>query len=281
MNLSILYRGPLSSCNYTCNYCPFAKTKNTRKELNKDFDKLTRFIKWVKENNTINFSILFTPWGEALVRGYYQKAIVELSHLENVNKVSIQTNLSCHVSWLSKANLNKVALWTNFHSSQIHVDRFLQQCYKLDMLGVRYSVGVVAFKEEIAGMEYLREKLKSSIYLWANALKKKSDYYSIQEIESISKVDPLFHFNLKTHQSLNEKCSTGEFVFSVDGEGIMYRCHFIKLKIGNIYETNWQTHLMARTCTNESCGCYIGYAHLEKLKLVDYFGSGLLERILL
>ena len=27
MNLSILYRGPLSSCNYACGYCPFAKRR--------------------------------------------------------------------------------------------------------------------------------------------------------------------------------------------------------------------------------------------------------------
>ena len=30
MNLSILYRGPLSSCNYGCEYCPFAKHRETR-----------------------------------------------------------------------------------------------------------------------------------------------------------------------------------------------------------------------------------------------------------
>ncbi|MEN8446791.1 MAG: radical SAM protein, partial [Cyanobacteria bacterium J06555_13] len=29
MNLSILYRGPLLSCNYGCEYCPFAKRQQT------------------------------------------------------------------------------------------------------------------------------------------------------------------------------------------------------------------------------------------------------------
>ena len=45
MNLTILYRGPLSSCNYSCNYCPFAKTKNTKAELAADTEKLNRFVK--------------------------------------------------------------------------------------------------------------------------------------------------------------------------------------------------------------------------------------------
>ena len=31
--LSILYRGPLSSCNYGCEYCPFAKREESRAEL--------------------------------------------------------------------------------------------------------------------------------------------------------------------------------------------------------------------------------------------------------
>ena len=30
---NILYRGPLSSCNYACDYCPFAKRAESRVEL--------------------------------------------------------------------------------------------------------------------------------------------------------------------------------------------------------------------------------------------------------
>ena len=33
LNLSILYRGPLSSCNYDCAYCPFAKQSDSAEEL--------------------------------------------------------------------------------------------------------------------------------------------------------------------------------------------------------------------------------------------------------
>ena len=36
MKLSILYRGPLSSCNYGCEYCPFAKHTETQAEHDAD-----------------------------------------------------------------------------------------------------------------------------------------------------------------------------------------------------------------------------------------------------
>jgi len=47
MNLSILYRGPLSSCNYACGYCPFAKRTETPTELAHDRACLERFVAWV------------------------------------------------------------------------------------------------------------------------------------------------------------------------------------------------------------------------------------------
>ncbi len=91
--INILYRGPLESCNYDCKYCPFAKKKNTREELRYDAACLEKFVAWVTQQNR-DISILFTPWGEALIRRYYQTALVQLSRLVNVKKVAIQTNLS-------------------------------------------------------------------------------------------------------------------------------------------------------------------------------------------
>jgi hypothetical protein len=44
LNLSILYRGPLSSCNYACAYCPFAKRRESSAELTRDRAALARFL---------------------------------------------------------------------------------------------------------------------------------------------------------------------------------------------------------------------------------------------
>ena len=133
--LNLLYRGPLESCNYDCQYCPFAKKKNTRAELFYDKTCLDKFVTWVsKQPYTI--SILFTPWGEALIRNYYQAAIIRLSHFPNVKKVAIQTNLSSKLKWLAAADKSKVALWSTYHPTEIKVDKFVKKCEELIALNL-------------------------------------------------------------------------------------------------------------------------------------------------
>ena len=36
--------------------------------------------------------------------------------------------------------------------------------------------------------------------------------------------------------------------------------------------------LTARPCTNATCGCHIGYVHMNELDLYSVFGDGVLER---
>jgi len=90
---NILYRGSLSSCNYACTYCPFAKTANTREELLADERQLERFVAWVGTQSDRRMGILFTPWGEALLHRYYRRAMLALAAMPHVYRVAIQTNL--------------------------------------------------------------------------------------------------------------------------------------------------------------------------------------------
>lgn len=46
-----------------------------------------------------------------------------------------------------------------------------------------------------------------------------------------------------------------------------------------IEEPGWEQALHPRPCTNQTCGCHIGYVHMDDLKLYDRFGEGVLERI--
>ena len=275
---SILYRGPLSSCNYGCDYCPFAKTTNTRDELRDDEQRLVRFVDWV-EARSESIGVLFTPWGEALFHRAYQRAIIRLSHLANVRRVSIQTNLSARLDWLADCAPGKVALWTTFHPTQTSRTRFVAQCAELDRLDIAHSVGVVGLKDAVADIEVLRAELNPTTYLWVNAYKRQADYYSAQELARLEAVDPFFPLNNRYHPSLGERCRAGASVFSVDGEGTMRRCHFIRTPIGNIYEPGFEFALRERPCTNAVCGCHIGYVHLERLDLYETFGDGVLERI--
>lgn len=280
MTLSILYRSDLSSCNYACHYCPFAKRQDTRAQLAKDKADLQRFVTWVSlQQRTI--AILFTPWGEALIRGYYREAITQLSQMPQVTKVAIQTNFSCSTRWLKQCNVAKTAFWITYHPDEIELERFLDTCQQLDRLHVRYSVGVVGLKEHFSAIHQLRQQLADSIYLWVNAYKREANYYTPAEIQQLLAIDPHFASNNRYHKSFHHACATGETVIAVNGAGDITRCHFIKNKIGNLYHDTFADYLKPRQCSNVSCGCHIGYIHLQHLQLYPLYGEGLLERIAL
>ncbi len=279
MNLSILYRGPLSSCNYACDYCPFAKRTETAAELARDRECLTRFVGWVGTRTADRIGILFTPWGEALVRPWYQTALADLTHMPHIVKAAIQTNLSCKLDWVETCDRAKLALWCTFHPSETTRERFLVKCRELIARGVRFSVGVVGLKEHFTEIEWLRAELPPDVYLWVNAYKREPDYYTPEMIATLTRIDSLFPLNNTHHTSHGEACLTGARIISVDGDGTVRRCHFIKEPIGNIYEANFEACLRDRPCTNNTCGCHIGYVHLNRLKLHDTYGEGVLERI--
>jgi sulfatase maturation enzyme AslB (radical SAM superfamily) len=279
MNLSILYRGPLSSCNYGCWYCPFSKHRESASELADDRRALERFVRWVHDHPEHEIGVLFTPWGEGLVRRWYQDALVQLSNMPHVRRAAIQTNLSCRLDWVEACDKTRLALWTTFHPTEVEHTRFLAKCLELDRRGVRFSVGVVGLKEHAAEIEVLRRELPGHIYLWINAYKDLPDYYFEDEARRFTAIDPLFPMNNVRHPSRGQSCRTGHTVIAVDGNGEVRRCHFIKDRLGNLYDPDFAQALFPRPCTNETCGCHIGYVHLEHLELNSIFGAGVLERI--
>lgn len=280
MNLTILYRGSLVSCNYGCEYCPFAKRQQTAAELSIDRQALERFTDWIATQRQHQFSILFTPWGEALIHPAYQQALAKLSHLPNVNKAAIQSNLSCQLDWVDKCNKEKLALWSTFHPEWVPREKFLAKCLELDRRGVHFSAGVVGFAKFKSEIAALRRELPSHIYLWINAVKRELPQLSEEDRGFFESIDPLYHLNTHYYPSYGKSCRAGASVISVDGSGTMRRCHFIKEAIGNIYEPNFERALGENSpCTNQTCHCHIGYVHLDYLDLGQVFGSGILERI--
>ena len=279
MNLTILYRGPLSSCNYACPYCPFAKHTETDDQHSADADALNRFVAWIAaQEGKHTLSVFFTPWGEALTRRRYQKAFIALTNLPHVQKVAIQTNLSCRLDWAEECDKGKIGLWATYHPGEVSPEAFLEKCQELTQRGVPYSVGVVGMKEHFDAIVALRRELPPTVYLWVNAYKRLENYYAENESSFLTALDPLFPLNNIRHPSLGRTCRTGETVFSVDGSGVMRRCHFVKIPIGNIFDSDWEAALRPRPCPNETCGCHIGYIHMPDLNLYPLFGDGLLER---
>jgi MoaA/NifB/PqqE/SkfB family radical SAM enzyme len=278
--LRILYRGPLSSCNYDCPYCPFAKRVSPPEELAADRAALERFCAFVRGASDRELEVLFTPWGEALVRPWYREAMVALSHLPHVAKVAAQTNLSCGTGWLERADRRTLALWVSFHPGEVAYPRFVAKCQSLARRGVRFSVGIVGLREHAPIARRLRDDLPSSVYVWVNAYKRGGPgYYGDADRAAFTSVDPLFAHNASPHASRGRACAAGETVISVDGDGLVRRCHFVPEVIGRLYTDDLDTILRPRPCPNAACGCHIGYVHLAHLGLDRVFEGGVLERI--
>jgi hypothetical protein len=173
---------------------------------------------------------------------------------------------------------SKVGIWATYHPEWAKEPRFLEQCARLKDAGVSFSVGVVGFPKFRGALDSLRVKLPDSVYVWVNAVKSSDAGYSEEDLTHFARVDPLFPLNNARHPSLGRACAGGHTVISVDGDGVARSCHFIREPIGNVYEAGFDEALKARPCTAATCGCHIGYVHLEYLGLEQVFGSGLLER---
>lgn len=279
LDISILYRGALSSCNYDCPYCPFAKHWESAEELTADRQGLSRFQKWLVSRENDRFALYFTPWGEALVRQWYRDAIVQLSHYSHICKIAVQTNLSCNLDWLQEVAIEKIGLWCTYHPGQTTRPAFLHQCRRLSDLGVSYSVGCVGIRDHLEEIEYLRQELPETTYLWVNGYKSESDYYDEALLSALEHIDPLFPLNNTTHESYGHFCRTGLNVFAVDDLGDIRRCHFVDQVIGNLYESEIEHFCSEIRCPNKTCDCHIGYVHLDYLKLDRVFGNGILERV--
>lgn len=277
MDLTLLYRGPLASCDYDCPYCPFAKHRDTSGTLRADRAALERFTGWAAEQRGDRLSVLFTPWGEGLTRSWYRRAIVELSRLPHVRRVAIQTNLSGRTGWLVEADREKAALWCTYHAGQTTYDGFLARTRELAALGVRFSVGVVGLPEHLDAARRLRADLSAEQYLWVNAAE--GHTYTDAEADRWTALDPLFPYSRHPHRSAGLPCRTGQSVVSVDGEGTVHRCHFVRDPLGNLYDGSFRAALAPRPCPLAVCDCHIGYVHLESLPLYDVFAGGVLERI--
>jgi organic radical activating enzyme len=277
VDLTILYRGPLASCDYDCPYCPFAKRRDTAAQLRADRAALERFTAWAGGQREDRLSVLFTPWGEGLVRSWYRRALVELSHQAHVRRVAIQTNLSCRTDWLEEADRDTVALWCTYHPGQTPHERFVTKTRQLTALGVRFSVGVVGLPEHEEPARRLRAELPEHVYLWVNAAE--GHTYTDEQAARWTALDPLFPFSRDPHRSAGLPCRTGESVISVDGEGTVSRCHFVRTGLGRLYDGSYRAALAPRPCPLTACDCHIGYVHLETLPLYDVFAGGVLERV--
>ncbi|SNT24883.1 Hydroxymethylpyrimidine pyrophosphatase [Anaerovirgula multivorans] len=295
----IYYRGYLSSCNYTCYYCPFAKKKHSKIEIQKDIQALENFFDFIQK--TIfdsDISIFFTPYGEGLVHTYYMDYLVKFARLGKIKYISIQTNLSFDPKlFLSKlqekeVSLDKIKLWASFHPTMVSAKHFAEKANYLHKY-LDISVGMVAIPGTIDKILELKQELDPNVYLWLNAQSRQKNKYSAEDIRVLKHIDPLFEYELNTirlkstntKQILNpsiklyEKCSASRSSFFLEANGDVLPCHVNKKILYNIYHSQSESSNYKFTCTRKICDCYLAYSNLEKTKLENFFGELLPVRI--
>jgi hypothetical protein len=278
--LTLLYRGPLASCNFRCDYCSFSSRREVVDDLPADRAALRRLVDTVARRREHRVAVFFTPSGEALVHDWYQDAIIELTQLPQVTRVAIQTNLSGPLAWLARGDARRVGVWATYHPRHATRDAFLAQCAELRRRAVRFSVGVVGLPAFVDEIERLRAALPSDVYLWVNAARRDPAADDPALVRRLTAIDPLFPFNLRPQSSRGRPCRCGQRVVAVDGAGAVRRCFFLPQIIGRL-EEGFERALSveAAPCPAETCRCHIGYVHLVPLGLDRVFGDGVLERV--
>src|SRR5262249_46757387 len=163
MSLLVLFRTRLEWCNYTCHYCPWnANLKRVPAEAFRDDEaRLTRVLDRIALlPEPVEFFI--TPKAEYLVLPYWRDAVGRLLALPQVERVTVQTNLSFDLAaFLDSVEASKLALWTTYHPTEVPDGELESLHAKWELLrsrGVPFSVGIVGTHENLPRIALLRER---------------------------------------------------------------------------------------------------------------------------
>ncbi len=251
------YRGSLKSCNYSCSYCPFCKSRSTTGELARDKEQLFRFITELENDVNLHGAVQIVPYGEALIHSYYWEGLARLSRNPGIEAVGAQSNFSFPVKQMvnhyiqSGGDIRKLRLWGTFHPEMTTVESFLQQCKRLSQQHITYCVGTVGVPIQIPDIRKLREELPAEIYLWVNKMDGLHRNYTSEEITQFLQIDPYFESELHHYRADKEICGNQIFV---EADGSMRRCNICRSE-GNLYDSVRKQPV----CNRKECSCYLAY----------------------
>lgn len=258
MTVTLSWRGPLRSCNYGCDYCPFATRPARARTLAADRAALDRFVRWV-EGADRPLRVRLVPYGEGMVHPWYPDALGRLASLPHVEAVSIQTNGSSRPTRIA-GSPDKVTLWVSHHPTETALSPFLARLAGWRALGVRLAVGAVADPANAAAIAALHAALPEG-RLWLNA-KKPGVRYSPAEVAVWSAYDPDFGIEARPVRSRGLPCGAGERGLLVEGDGTLRRCVLVREPLGNLYADDLATVLRPRPCPRGTCTCWLGYSQV-------------------
>jgi hydroxymethylpyrimidine pyrophosphatase-like HAD family hydrolase/MoaA/NifB/PqqE/SkfB family radical SAM enzyme len=274
---NICFRGFLSSCNYSCSYCSFAKSRLCETELMKDKECLNRFCNFIDSTEFRNeISVFLTPYGEGLIHQYYIDTIVRLALNPKCRVISCQTNLSFNADAFirslkaSKVDLSKIKLWASCHPEMVSIDEFVNKVNQLKA-SIDLCTGIVAIPEDLQNVFELRKRLPKDIYMWINAKEREKTKYSHSQVKSLIQADPLFSRELQKYRVQNSCCHAGNDSVFIRANGDVFPCHMNKKRLFNIYTDSGPVPPFQ--CNRRFCDCYLAYSHRFNSNLGRYFGD--------
>lgn len=281
---SLQYRGSLKSCNYSCSYCPFAKRRASKEELEQDKRDWLRFCSSLERKGASGSlpygAVMVVPYGEALIHSCYWAGLARLSQIQTLEIVGAQTNLSFDISRRlleyeeAGGQKSKLRLWATFHPEMTTAERFADQCRKLLAEGVRFCAGSVGVPENIEILRDLRKRLPEHVYLWINRMDGLNRRYSDAEEAALQEIDPLFSQELHWPKADSSSCSHRLFV---EADGRMRLCNIGRPLEGNWYGETDRSHPSA--CGKKMCSCYLAYGGRDDYGKKWFFGRYPLFRI--
>lgn len=306
---TVIYRGNLKSCNYSCSYCPFAKHGMLASELERDRQEFERFCdSIVKRAGTFSIGAVFvTPYGEASIHRWYWEGLSRLAGLPGIDRVGMQTNLSFSVAECLKVydsfgrelpekdsvaegrpeivssgeecagpalkgnagKREKLSVWATFHPEMTTVDEFVSKCHRLRESNITVCAGAVGVPQNIQVIKELREKLSPEVYLWINRMDGLKGNYSPEEMEAFAQTDPFFGYELKNPEAAAQMCADRCFV---EAGGKIHTCNICRTKNVNWYDGS-EEEIFEPVCSRKRCSCYLAYGGRADFALKDIFGE--------
>lgn len=278
------YRGLLKSCNYRCGYCPFSKTAASPSAIRADREALLRFCRYIasREATPGSLQVFLLPYGEGMIHPHYTEALVWLSQLPSVRRISCQTNLSWDIDRFADnvraggGTLSRLAFWCSFHPSCTSLADFISQCKKLDRYGIRYCAGMVARPGCESLAEELRRALPPRIYMWLNGMDGLDRPYTTEETTRFNAIDPFFPLEQQVFPADEQDCRGGKESVFVRADGRTAWCPVAGGYSGNLYEP---TRGAGGKCRAFRCRCYLAYSNRRTSGLEPFFGRGAFLRI--
>ena len=280
---TVIYRGSLKSCNYSCSYCPFAKHRALPTELERDRRNFERFCDSIagRVQDLSIGAVFLAPYGEVSMHRWYWEGLSRLAGLPGIDRVGMQTNLSFSVEEClaifdsPEGKRDKLCIWATFHPEMTTVEEFVSKCHKLSRKHISICAGAVGVPRNIPVLKELRARLSPAVYLWINKMDGLKRNYTPEETDTFARIDPFFTYELRNPEAAAQMCVDRCFV---EADGKIHTCNISKIKDVNWYDGR-EEEILEPLCGRKRCSCYLAYGGRSDFALKPFFGEYPVYRI--